>query len=123
MTRPQPPPGLDLREFENGQLDRFRGELSSPRRDSQGRAIPLIEGVTFDSFELRGAFPDSHVVALFRSAEYPGVQFGRKRQLYDELGNPIRHRYADVYLAEDILSGGLPELDQCIPDATGVVWL
>lgn len=121
MTRPQPP-GLDLREFEDSQLDRFRGELSSLRRDGQGRTRPLVEGVSFDAFELRGAFPDSDLVALFRSADRPGVQFGRKRPLYDELGNPLRHRYSDIYLAEDILSGGLPELGQCIPDASGVVW-
>ena len=123
MTRPQPAAGLDLSEFESGQLNRFRAELLSTRADDQGQITPLVDGLTIDAVELRGTFPDSQLVALFHSADRPAVQFGRRRSLYDELGNPVRHQYAHVYLAEHILTDGLPSLRECAPDDSGVVWI
>jgi len=87
-------------------------------------AGPFIEGVSLDSVELRGAFPDREVVATFQAPDRPGIRFARRWRLYDELGNPCDHEYASVYLEEDILagSGGLPPLDRCVPDADGIVW-
>jgi hypothetical protein len=123
ITPPQPPPGLELARFEQGQLDRFRGELGSTRVDEQSRVSPLIEGLSFDAIELRGTFPGSQLVALFHATTRPGIQYGLRRRLYDDLGNPIRHQYAHIYLAEDIATAGLPPSRQCVPDAAGVVWL
>jgi hypothetical protein len=122
ITPPQPPAGLDLAQFEQGQLHRFRGKLGSTRVDEQGRVSPLIEGLSFDGIELRGTFPGSQLVALFHATARPGIQFGRRRRLYDELGNPVRHQYAHVFLAETIATEGLPPPRQCIPDTAGVVW-
>ena len=80
--------------------------------------------MTFGVIELRGEFPDRAVVALFRAGDRPGIQFGRRWRLYDELGNPVDHQYADIHLMEDIESsgGGLPPAGDCVPDAAGVVW-
>jgi hypothetical protein len=123
MRRPQPPADLDMREFERSQFDRFRSEMRSVHVDEQGRITPLIEGVSMDAVELRGTFPDSQLVALFHSADRPAVQFGRRSSLYDELGNPVWHQWADIYLEEDITTGGLPPLGECVPDAAGIVWI
>lgn len=80
--------------------------------------------MTFNAIDLRGDFPDRVIVALFHAADRPGIQFGRRWGLYDELGNPIDHEYADIGLMEDVMSsgGGLPPAGQCVPDAGGVVW-
>jgi hypothetical protein len=123
MPLPQPPAGLDLREFEHSQLDRFSGLRTMTLVDDQGQVSPFIEGVSFDSVELRGVFPDSHIVTLVQSSDHPRIRFGRQWNLYDELGNPITHEFLEIYLKEDIGYGGLPEPSQCVPDAAGVVWI
>lgn len=122
ISRPQLPPGLDARQFEQSQLDRFRKDYLGGWQGEDGEIRPLIEGVSFEAIELRGAFPGSEVVALFRSSGRPRIQFGRRRSLYDELGNPISHQFAGIYLMEDFDTAG-PPLDQCVPDASGVVWV
>jgi hypothetical protein len=85
---------------------------------------PFIEGVSFDTVELRGHFPGRQIVALFHAHDRPGIQFGRHWSLYDELGSPVEHEYADIGLMEDIGSagGGLPAPGSCVPGADGVVW-
>ncbi len=122
IPAPQPPSGLDLREFEDRQLARFRAELHSATSSPPDRHTPLLPGVTIDVTEVRGTFPGTELTALFRSADRPGVQFGRRRRLYDELGNPIPRQWAHVYLAEDI-AGGLPSPAECHPDGTGTTWI
>jgi hypothetical protein len=121
-SRPEPPPGLDVRQFEQTQLERLSAEFLGGWTDSQGERLPLIRDVSFDALELRGTFPDAEVVALFHGVGRPGIQFGRRFGLYDELGNPVDHRYAGIYLMEDVESGGLPPPARCVPDAGGVVW-
>jgi hypothetical protein len=120
ISPPQPPPGLDARQFEHAQLKMFRAEYRSGWQDEAGRVTPLIEGVSFDSIELHGHFPAAQILALFRSADYPGIQFGRRRDLYDELGSPIRHPWPGVYLMEDFRCE-IPPLPAA--DAGGVVWI
>lgn len=68
--------------------------------------------------------PGHHIVALFQAEDGPGVLFGRRWDLYVELGNPVDHEYADIGLMEDVQSacGGLPAPDSCVPDANEVVW-
>ena len=124
MPQPQLPDGLDQRQFDQAQLDRLRGAFLGGWHTSEGRTEPFIDGVTFDMIELRGDFPDRAVVALFHSQDRPGIQFGRRWRLYDELGNPVDHEYADIHLMEDVVSGdgGLPAAGDCVPDADGVVW-
>ncbi len=118
MPRPQLPDDLNPVRFEQGQLDRFRRSFLGGPQDPPG------EDLVFDSVELRGAFPDREVVATFQAPDRPGIRFVRRWRLYDELGNPCDHEYADVYLQEDIQagSGGLPSPDRCVPDANGIVW-
>jgi hypothetical protein len=123
MPRPEPPDGLDLREFEDGQLDRFRAELQLVTAEQRRQDVPELAGLAFDVIELRGSFPDSQLVALFHSADQPAVQFGRRRSLYDDLGNAVRHQWADIYFEEDIISSGLPGPADCTPDQAGVVWV
>ena len=124
MPRPQLPPGLDAEQFERGQLDRLRAAFLSGWHTSEGETKPFIEGVTFDSVDLQGEFPDRVIVALFHAADRPGIQFGRRWRLYDELGNPADHEYADIHLMEDVESGsgGLPPTDSCVTDEAGVTW-
>ena len=63
-------------------------------------------------------------MALFHAVDRPGIQFGRRWRLYDELGNPVDHEYADIHLMEDVESagGGLPPADGCVTDEAGVAW-
>jgi hypothetical protein len=124
MLRPQLPPGLDSQQFEHDQLDRLRGALLEGRHTSEGDTKPFIEGVTFDSIDLRGGFPDGVIVALLHAVDRPGIQFGRRWRLYDELGNPVDHEYADIHLMEDVKSAGsgLPPVDSCVTDEAGVTW-
>jgi hypothetical protein len=124
MPRPELPAGLDSQQFEQDQLDRLRGSFLGGWRTSDGVTKPFIEGVTFDVVELRGEFPDAFIVALFHAADRPGIQFGRRWRLYDELGNPVDHKYADIHLMEDVESsgGGLPPDGSCVTDETGVAW-
>ena len=124
MPRPQLPAGLNAQQFEHDQLDRLRGAFLGGWRTSGAGTGPFIEGVTFGLIELRGEFPDRVIVALFHATDRPGLQFGRQWKLYDELGNPVDHEYADIHLMEDVesASGGLPPADSCVPDEAGVVW-
>ena len=124
MPRPQLPAGLDSRQFEHDQLDGLRVAFLGGWRTSEGGTRPFIAGVTFDVVELRGEFPDAVVVALFHAVDRPGIQFGRRWRLYDELGNPVDHQYADMHLMEDVESagGGLPPVDSCVTDEAGVSW-
>ena len=124
MPRPQIPAGLDSQQFEHDQLDSLRGAFLGGWHTSEGGTRPFIEGVTFDSIDIRGEFPDRAVVALFHAADRPGIQFGRRWRLYDELGNPVDHEYAEIHLMEDVESagGGLPLLDSCVTDEAGVAW-
>lgn len=124
MPRPQLPAGLDAQQFEQDQLDGLRGAFLGGWHTSEGGTRPFIEGVTFDAIDLRGEFPDGVIVALFHATDRPGIQFGRRWRLYDELGNPVDHEYADIHLMEDVESagGGLPPTDRCVTDETGVTW-
>jgi hypothetical protein len=124
MPRPELPAGFDSQQFEHDQLDRLRGAFLGGWQTSEGDTEPFIEGVTFDSIELRGQFPEAVIVALFHAADRPGVQFGRRWRIYDELGNPVDHEYAGIYLMEDVKSAGsgLPPVDSCVTDEAGVAW-
>ena len=119
-----PPPGVDLKRYERNQLEDIRGSLLGGWCSQDGSRLPFIRGVTFQSVELRGEFPGSEVVALFRSRERPGVLFGRRWPLYDDLGNLAPLEVADINLMEDVEASGhgLPPLRACIPDTDGIVW-
>ncbi len=120
---PVPPRGVDLAAHEAGQLGSFQSELLGGWRTVGGSVRPLIEGVSFDSVGLEGEFPYTEVVALFHSDERPGVQFGRKWRLYNDLGDVASTEYAGIHLMEDVLAGrGLPPEDSCHPDEEGTVW-
>jgi hypothetical protein len=122
---PVPPPGLVLDRYETEQRDSLRESFVGGWVAEDGSRRPYIDGVTFESVELRGGFPDTVIVALFRSENRPGIRFGRRWRLYDELGNAEDEslEYADVGLMEDVESGdGLPMTDACTADAEGVVW-
>ena len=124
VPEPQLPPGFDAAGFEQSQLGHLRGAFLGGWRAEDGAVTPFIEGVSFDTVELRGEFPDRQIVALFHAQDRPGIQFGRRWQLYDELGNPIEYEFGEIGLMEDIesVSGGLPPPASCLPDAHGVVW-
>jgi hypothetical protein len=124
MPQPQLPAGFDAERFEQSQLDQLRGSFLDGWHTEDADMQPFIEGVSFGAVELRGHFPGRQIVALFHAQDRPGIQFGRHWRLYDELGNPVEHEYADIGLMEDIESagGGLPAPGSCVPDAEGVVW-
>lgn len=118
------PDNLDVGEFESTQLDHLRGAFSGGGQSETGERRPFSDGVDFDSVEIVGGFPHTQVVALFHAADRPGVQFGRRWRLYDDLGNPEPLEYADIHLMEEIEAAGygLPAAAACVPDEDGVVW-
>ncbi len=120
---PTPPAGLDLAAYERRTADDLRTVLTGGWVDDAGGSEPYIDGVTFDDVRLEGTFPDAAVVALFHAEGYPGVQFGRRWRLYDDLGDPEELEYAD-YLKEDVEAAGhgLPPPEDCVPDGAGIVW-
>lgn len=119
-----PPQGVDLASYETEELEKMRGSLLGGWRSESDEEHPFIGGVVFESVELEGEFPHTAVVARFRADERPGVLFGRRWNLYDDLGNVEPLEYADMHLMEDICAAGygLPPPDQCVPDEDGVVW-
>jgi hypothetical protein len=121
---PVPPPGIDLAAHESDQLDSLRSGLLEGWRAEDGSVLPFIEGVSFDAVELRGEFPNTEVVALFCSDGHPGVRFGRRWRLSDDLGDVASTEYAGIGLMEDVLAEGhgMPSLEDCIPDEEGTVW-
>jgi hypothetical protein len=125
LPAPVPPPGLDLAAHEAGVRDDLHAVFFGGWTSAEdGSVCPYIQGVTFESVELEGAFPTTAVVALFRSEQHPGVRFGRRWALYDELGNPEDMEYEDIGLMEDVEAAGygLPPLADCVPDAEGITW-
>jgi len=121
---PVAPTGLDLSDYERHELDGLRACFFGGWTDAAGVVAPFIQGIEFDAVELRGQFPESHVVAWFRARDRPGTLFARRWDLYDELGNPTDLEDADISLMEDIEAAGwgLPPLDHCLADAEGIVW-
>jgi len=118
------PDDLDPVAYESGELDGLRGAFFGGWRSESGEQRPFIRGVEFDSVDLQGSFPDTAAVALFHAAHRPGIRFGRRWPLYDDLGNPQPLEYADIHLMEDIEAAGygLPPLENCVPDSDGIVW-
>ena len=106
------------------QLDGLRGAFFGGWRSESGEQHAFIEGVEFDSVNIIGAFPRTEVLALFQAADRPGIQFGRRWSLYDDLGNPQPLQYAEIHLMEEIEAAGygLPRLEACYPADDGVVW-
>lgn len=125
---PPPPPRIEAKPVEEQTRDRiaaafFRGWLGTDPESGRKVQRPYIRGVTFEDVRLEGEFPETRVVALFRSEDHPGVLFGRRRRVWDDDGS-----YSDVItvmdvnLMEDIeaCGYGLPANPQ--PDESGVVW-
>ena len=52
------------------------------------------------------------------------MQFGRRWNLYDDLGDTTHLEYVDIELVEDVEAAGygLPEPADCVPDEAGIVW-
>jgi hypothetical protein len=121
---PTPPEGLDLRSFEASQLAHVRSALLGGWVGADGSDTPYIRGITFESVTLDGTFPSAEIVALFHSDNRAGILFGRRWELYDDLGNTSPLDYATIGLMEDVEAAGygLPEVDDCHPDEDGVVW-
>jgi hypothetical protein len=118
------PDGLDVDRFETAQVELLRGDLFGTWIDDDGRQYPFIDGVEPVSVDLRLAFPSTQVVVLFRAATHPGVLFGRRWDLYDDLGNPESLDYAELGLKEDVEAAGygLPPPDASTPDPDGIAW-
>jgi hypothetical protein len=125
MPEPEIPAGFDPEAHERATADRLRRAFLREDASQGGDRTPSINGVSFDLVELRGRFPGREVIALFHPSGRPETRLGRRWRLYDELGNPADHRYAPVYLKEDIESGTveIPPSELSIPGPDGVIWL
>ena len=119
-----PPNGVDLARYERGELEHLRGSFFGGLGPRDGERLPFIEGVTFESVELEGEFPDSAIVARFRADERPGIRFARRWNLYDVLGNVTPVYSADLELMADVEASGygLPPLVHCRRDEDRIVW-
>ena len=125
-NKPTPvrPEAVDLESFERSQLEGLRDVFLADESRGSEDEPSFINGITFESVELRDQFPDTHVVACFRADNRPGILFARRWNLYDELGNTQDHEYAEIHLAESIEAAGwgLPPVEECRPDSEGIVW-
>ena len=123
-----PPPGpIDAGEMERKALDEVTAEVNGGwvRTDPETGAKdqrPLIRGVTFEEVRLEGSFPDTAVVALFRSESHPGVLFGRRRRIWADDGAWEGADYLGINLMEDVeaCGHGLPR-DPSM-DESGIAW-
>jgi hypothetical protein len=118
------PDGVDLPGFETDEIEGLRAALLGGALDQHGRRHPFVSGIEFTTVELRGTFPATHAVALFWAETHPGLLFGRRWNLYDDLGNPQPLDYADIGLMEDLEAAGygLPPPEACTADHDGIVW-
>jgi hypothetical protein len=122
IPAPVPPTDLDSAAFESRMLEEIGRVLRSEWVDQNGKTRPFMEGVTIETVELRGRFPNSRVVALFRSQERPDRRYGYEWPLWDEVGNPID--YDGLEMSETLESGiGIGKFDKVRPDEDGVMWI
>ena len=118
-----PPAGVDLAELEHDALQSIREQLGD-WSDSDGTQHPFISGVVFESISLGSTFPDTAIIATFRSSDRSSVLFGTRWYLYDELGNVAESEYRGIDLMEKVEGGsGLPAVETCRPDTDGIVWI
>ncbi len=110
LPEPRPPDGLDPAAHAEEQ----REQLARSR----------IEDLTFDDVLLRGEFPHTELVVLFRSRRHRGVLFGRRWAVFDDFGLPQCLSYVSLELEEDVVAAGhgLPPVERCVPDDQGIVW-
>jgi hypothetical protein len=115
---------VDLEQFEQSQFAALRASFTSEWHDEEGNVVasPFIDNLRIESVERRGQFPDTHAVVRYRATYRPGIAFARRLNLYDELGNTQDLENAEMYLYEDIDSGGAPPVEECEPDGDGIVW-
>jgi hypothetical protein len=125
---PPPPPRIDARHTEQEVRERlaeafFGGWIGKDPETGAEIRRPYIRGVEFEDVRLEGEFPDTEVVALFRSVEHPGVLFGRRQRIWDDDGAFSEViGVMDVNVMEDIVACGygLPRDPQ--PGESGIAW-
>jgi hypothetical protein len=126
---PPPPPRIEARPTEEQVCDRlarslFGGWIATDPETGAETRLPYIHGIEFEDVRLEGQFPDTEVVALFRSVDHPGVRFGRRRRIWDNNGAFLIGLIdvMDVNLMEDVeaCGYGLPQHPE--PDDSGIAW-
>jgi len=110
LPTPRPPEGVD--------------PVSYAEQERAGLERSRIEDVQLERVFVQGQFPDTQVVAHFRSPERRGVLFGRRWSLFDDYGNLQDLSYVPLELEENVVAAdhGLPPINRCLPNADGVVW-
>lgn len=73
-------PQIDFAAHDQAQLAQLRSAFLRTQDDGSGDIWHPIDGVTFESVELVGEFPDTAVVGLFSIENHPARRFGRRRQ-------------------------------------------
>lgn len=125
---PPPPPKINATEVEREELERVRGAffggwVATDQETGETTNHPYIRGVEFEEVRLEGEFPNTEIVAYFRSKDHPGTVFGRRCRIWTDDGmwdDPAS--VMDMNLMEDIeaCGYGLPANPEPGPD--GIVW-
>lgn len=91
------------------------GEHETPR--------PYIHGVTIQTVERHGGFPNTEIIVTFSADAHPRIRFARKQRIWDDDGavSAVIH-LMDVNLMEDVEACGHGLPPQPTPDASGTVW-
>jgi hypothetical protein len=116
-------PEIDLATHDQAQLAQLRSAFLPAQEDTSGPILSAIDGVSFESVELVGGFPDTAVVGLFRIEDHPGRRFGRRWRLYDDLGNVIELDYLFTCLMEDVGTGHADRVIADTDERESIVWI
>lgn len=126
---PPPPPPIEAEPTEQEICKRLADALFggwvfiNPDTEERENPRPYIHGVTIETVERHGSFPNTEIVITFSADIHPGIRFARKQRIWDNDGAVSAViRYMDVNLMEDVeaCGHGLPPEPQA--DASGTVW-
>jgi len=120
---PVPPVGVDLSALESSLYEMAVADLDTSQLTYVNPDNPDPSAL-IRSVELVPGFPDGRIVAQFEMSDRPSERFGRRWNIYDELGVPLNGEH-DYFCLDDGETGHIPipPPEYCYPDEQGVVWI
>jgi hypothetical protein len=122
IPAPRPPGGADPAAWPEKRRARLESELAGVWvSEETGEESPFIDGTVIESVSLAGAFPATACVIRFRLTDRPGIPFGHRFRLFDDVGGSRWGNSIGMNLKADIEAGGIPPRGGELPGADGVV--